>query len=393
MAVQTFAAQAHGAGRYRRAGQAAWSGVAASVLALPAFAALAWLGEPLLAAVDLDPEVQGLALDYWWPRLVAGGPLALLAWSLTGFFNGIGRPRVTLVVTSVTALANVPCNQWFMFELEMGMAGAAWGTVAAQFAGVVVAGAYLLAPRVRARYATHLTWRRPRVRRQFALGLPMGLSATADMLGLALFQLMLVTVGQVEGAATQIVMMLTSVAYMPGVGIALAGTTLVGQAIGAGDRDWAARLGTGVTLLAMGYMGVVGVLLALVGPWVVPPFVRATDPNAAAVGALALTLLWIAACYQLFDGLNLGSGFCLRGAGDVRVPALLVAGLSFLVWVPLTHALTFAPGAGWVQFLPQFGLGAVGGWIAAVAYVVALGLTLWLRWRSGAWRALSIERG
>ena len=34
----------------------------------------------------------------------------------------------------------------------------------------------------------------------------------------------------------------------------------------------------------------------------------------------ALTLLWPAAAYQVFDGLYFGSSFTLRGAGDTRVP-------------------------------------------------------------------------
>jgi len=42
-----------------------------------------------------------------------------------------------------------------------------------------------------------------------------------------------VRLGLVAGAATQMVMVLTSIAYMPGFGIAQAGTTLVGQSIGA----------------------------------------------------------------------------------------------------------------------------------------------------------------
>ena len=61
----------------------------------------------------------------------------------------------------------------------------------------------------------------------------MGLLIAADILGFALFQLMQVRLGTVDGASTQIVMMLTSFCYMPAVGIAMAGTTLVGQAIGA----------------------------------------------------------------------------------------------------------------------------------------------------------------
>jgi MATE family multidrug resistance protein len=102
-------------------------------------------------------------------------------------------------------------------------------------------------------------------------------------------------------------------------------------------------------------------------------------------------LLWIAAGYQLFDGLSLGSGACLRGAGDVRLPSVLVIVLSWGLFVPLAHALSFRPGGGWVAFLPQYGLGAVGGWFAALAYICALGVVLFWRWRSGAWRAIVLS--
>ncbi|MCZ8132473.1 MAG: MATE family efflux transporter [Steroidobacteraceae bacterium] len=390
MAVQTLAAHAHGAGRYRRAAQATWAGIYASLLTIPLFALAAYGGGPLLAIAGLDPEVQRLALEYWWPRLLAGGPVGLLVWALTSFFNGIGRARVTLLVTGVMAVSNVFFNEWFMFGLGLGVAGAAWGTVAANALGLVVAGAFFLGPRVRQRYRPELGWRHPQLARQFRLGLPMGLTATADMLGLALFQLMLTASGTVAGATSQIVVMVTSIAYMPGVGIAMAGTTLVGQAIGAGDRDWAARLGNRVILLAVGFMSVLGFAFAIAGPWLMPLFVNAADPNAEAAVALGVVLLWIAATYQAFDGLQLGCSFCLRGAGDVRVPAVLVATLAWLGWVPATHMLTFAPGEGWVDFLPQFGYGAVGGWIAAVVYVIALGAALGWRWRSGAWRRLRV---
>jgi len=390
LAAQTFAAQAYGSGRYTRASQAAWSGLYASLLSVPVFVAIGYCGAPLLHALRLDPEVQRLALAYWWPRLVAGGPLGLLVWSLTGFFNGIGRSRLTLVVTLVMAVTNVPFNQFFMFGLGLGIAGSAWGTVAAEVAGLVVALAYFLDARTRRQFRSHLSWRRTAIRRQIAVGLPMGLGITADLLGLALFQLMLVSVGTVAGAATQIVMMLTSVAYMPGVGLGMAGTTLVGQSVGARDLDWARRVGNAIIGVVAGFMGIIGILLAAASPWLLPLFVNAADPHAGEVVALGSTLIWLAACYQAFDGLNVGSNFCLRGAGDVRVPALIVAVLSWLVWVPLAHSVTFAPGGGWVHFLPQYGYGATGGWAASVAYVVLLGSSLWWRWHAGAWRRIRI---
>jgi MATE family multidrug resistance protein len=80
----------------------------------------------------------------------------------------------------------------------------------------------------------------------------------------------------------------------------------------------------------------------------------------------------------------------LRGAGDVRVPALLFLVLSWGVFIPLAHSLSFAPGQGWVDVLPQFGFGAVGGWVALLVYVVLLGSALYLRWRSGAWRGIKL---
>ena len=111
----------------------------------------------------------------------------------------------------------------------------------------------------------------------------MGLLPAADLTGLALFQLMQAALGTVAGAATQIVMMMTSLAYMPAVGIAIAGTTLVGQSIGAGDRDWARKMGNSAIKLNVAYMGLVSLALALAGPWLLPLFVTPADPNADAV--------------------------------------------------------------------------------------------------------------
>ena len=390
MATQTLAAQAFGAGRHARASQAAWSGLYAAAASIPIFIAVGFVGPPIFKAMHLDPEVRRLALAFWWPRMVVAGPLGLFVYALTAFFNGIGRARPTLIVTLVMAIANIPFNQLYIVHFRLGIAGSAWGTVTALTLGFVVALALFLAPGIRRQFRSHLTWRRPSIARPLAIGLPMGVGTTADFAGLALFQAMIVSVSTAAGAATQIVMMLTSIAYMPAIGIALAGTTFVGHSIGAGDREWARRVGNAIIALTAGYMGIVGVLLALATPWILPFFTTSGDATAREVLALGPTLMWLAACYQMFDGLNLGCAFCLRGAGDVRVPALITIVLSWGVWVPLTHMLTFAPGQGWVSFLPAFGYGVIGGWSIAVLYVVALGLGLWLRWQSGAWRRIRI---
>jgi MATE family multidrug resistance protein len=391
LGVQTFVAQYEGSGRRWRAGHATWVGLWGAAATLPLFALLGWQGGTLLAPFGLDPAIEAHALEYWWPRML-GAPLGVALWAVLGFFNGVSRPRITVMTTMIVGLANVVLNQLLIFELGWGMAGAAWATNISMLLGLLFALGMFLRPDLRRAYRTHLTWRPDAANlwREFKLGLPMGAMYAADLFGMALFALMQVRLGEVDGATTQIVVMLTSIAYLPGVGLALAGTTLVGQAIGAGDREWARRLGNSVIGITTGYMGALGVLLAALGPWVMPLFVSADDPQATSVVTLGAMLLWIAAAYQLFDGLQLGSGFALRGAGDVRVPAIIFFALAWGVFVPLAHMLSFAPGQGWFDVLPQFGYGAAGGWVAVLVYVILLAAALNYRWRSRGWQRIHI---
>ena len=391
LATQSFVSQADGAGRRARASQCLWNTMWASLAALPLFLIAAWAGGPILSLFNLDPAIRDLAEEYWEPRL-AGAFLGAMSWGLVSFFNGIGATRLTFMVAVVTTIANVPANQFFMFELDMGMAGAAWGTNLAQLVGLLVGVALLIRGDLARRYKTLMTWR-PRlamIRRQLAVGLPVGVMYGADVLGVALMQLMVTQVGKVGAAATQIVIMLTSIAYMPALGLAAAGTTVVGQAIGAGDREWAMHLGTYVARCCSIFMLSVAVLLLLTGPWLLPIFINDADPSAADVVAAALIFLLPAACYQAFDGLYFGSSNALRAAGDTTVPAAVAIVLSWLLFVPLAHTLVFDAAGAWVEGLPQFALGALGGWIALMVYAMLLGSSMYRRWRSARWQQINI---
>jgi MATE family multidrug resistance protein len=391
IAVQTLVAQAYGARRRARASQAEWTAQWGSLLMVPLFLAVAFSGQWMLQPFALDAEVERLALEFWVPRL-ACAPIGVALWAFLGFFNGISRPRVSLAIIGTVAILNAVFNQIFIFELGMGVAGSAWATNVAQLCGWAMALTIFLGPKLNARFRSRVTWHlRPRlILQQAALGFPMGLLYAADLLGIAIFQIMTVRLGSVDGAATQIVMMLTSIAYLPAVGIAMTGTTLVGQSIGAGDREWAMRIGNVTIAFSVAYMALIGVFLGLAGPWLLQWFLNPLDSQTAQVVALGRWLVWIAAGYQIFDGLNLGSGLALRGAGDAKIPAAMVIVLSWFVFVPAAHSLAFAPGQGYVDFLPQFGLGAVGGWLAALLYVFGLGTILYLRWRSAAWKKIRL---
>ncbi len=266
LAVQTFVAQAEGGRRRMRASHATWVALTASALTLPFFALLAWSGPLLFAPFGLASDVSAQAMAFWQPRML-GAPFGVALWAVLGFFNGISRPRIAVMTTGLVAVVNAVLNWLFIFELDGGIAGSAWATNVSMVCGLGFALWVFLGEELRTKYKSHLTWRPDlgSLARQYRLGLPMGAMYAADLFGMALFQLMQVRLSAVDGAATQIIMMLTSMSYMPGIGIALAGTTLVGQSIGAGDRDWARRLGNAIIWLTVAFMGTLGVLVALVG--------------------------------------------------------------------------------------------------------------------------------
>jgi multidrug resistance protein, MATE family len=123
-AVQTIVAQAQGARRYRRASQAVWTAMWATLCTVPAFVAIGEAGHLILAPFGFDPAIERLAVAFWLPR-VSGAVFGSAVWAVLAFFNGVSRPRITVFVTAVTAIVNVVFNELFIFRLGMGIAGPA----------------------------------------------------------------------------------------------------------------------------------------------------------------------------------------------------------------------------------------------------------------------------
>jgi MATE family multidrug resistance protein len=282
-AVQTLVAQSFGARRYWRAGQAVWTALWAMACAAPLFLLAGSASHLILAPFGFDPGVEQLASAFWFPR-VGGACVGAAVWALLGFFNGIGRPRITLVISIVTTVANALLNQLFIFRMGWGIAGSAWATNVAQVIGVLFALFIFLRPYYRREYKSHLTWRphAGRLVQQLRLGVPMGLSPAADLLGFAIFQMMQTRLGTAGGAATQMVVILTSLAYMPGFGIASAGTTWWASRSRPG-REWALRVGNRTILLAALYMGGSGADRPG-GRWLLPFFTGAHDADSVPAG-------------------------------------------------------------------------------------------------------------
>lgn len=365
-AVQVPVAQAVGAGQAQAARDYLPAGLLASALTLPCFLALAWAGPGLFALWQLPAESTAQAVQYWQPRM-AGGVSVVLLFAVSSYLAGQGRTLAALGANLAAAAANVPLNQWLIFDAGLGLAGSAHASTLASLVGVAV-GLGLLA---RGGWSMSFTALATRTVELWRNGLPIGVAAAADVLAMAVFQLMMSRIGPAEGAATLLLLSLTGLAFWPALGLATGSATLVGHAVGAGQPQQVGPLVRASLWLMAGWMALVGAAMALAGPALLA-WLSGTSgdggPGSQAALALATSLIGLVAAYQVLDAVNLGSAFALRGLGDVRWASAVNTVGSLLLFLPL---------AAWLSFdslgtrIPALGWGAWGGW-SAVALLSAL---------------------
>ena len=361
--VKVLVSQAIGAGR-RETVPALVSAGLATALALGALLVLlsrivvAWL--PGLAE---DGASGALAALYFAVRTL-GAPIALSGVVLREARYGLGDSKSPMRAAVAANVVNVGLDALFIFGLELGVAGAAWATVAAQ---VLETGLLL---RVQAREGLGLrALSFERVADVFRIGLPLGLQFVLEVGSFAVLVVMLARISAVDVAAHQIALQVTHFSFLPAFALGEAASVLTGQAVGAGE-DGLVRVVARRTLLAASiYTGTCGLVMALGATYIASSFT--TD---AAVIATAVQLFWVAACFQIFDGANSVARSVLRGTGDVRVPAVLAVGIAWLCTPPLTWLLG-----------ERLGLGAVGGWLGLCLEIIAGALVLWWRLERGHW--------
>ena len=145
--------------------------------------------------------------------------------------------------------------------------------------------------------------------------------------------------GTVSIAANSLAVTAESLCYLPGYGIASAATTLVGQSIGADRRDMARRFARLSVLLGMTVMGLAGILMFMMAPFV---FTMLTpDPSVQRLGVEVLRIEVFAE--PLFAAAIVTAG-ALRGAGDAKVPSLI--NLISMWGIRITSASLLAPRLG-----------------------------------------------
>ncbi len=424
--VNSFVSQNLGAGKPERGAAYAWNAIWMGVmywvaLMLPA----AIIAPTILRWFGHEQSLYELELQYFQIGLY-GSIFTLGAKAIHNYFFGMHRPGIVLISAVIGNLTNICLNALLIFGAEgppdhwpladtirsiaaaghfpkMGLAGAALALVIGTAVEFIIPFALFLGPKYARQYGTRKAWRLhgQTLRDILRVGWPAGFMFLNELLCWAYLMSFLVgaaaeraaeragqTAEQVEHAGTIAItagfaaLQWMHLSFMPAVGLSIATQALVGKAIGAKDPDAAAaRARLGLTI-AMIYMGLCALLFVVFRAPLIELFVNrdTTEADAASILAIGVQIMIAAAVFQVFDAVAITLSAALRGAGDTVWPGVAQIVLAWVFIVGFGHVL--------IEIDPS--IGPIGPWIGASAYIVLLGVFLYVRFQSGKWRTIRL---
>lgn len=370
LGLDTLVSKAFGARRLMDCHHSLISALYFSLPLAPLLMLLVWCWLPLLERFGINPSVLRQTVPYLMAIMWSTFPL-LLYFTLRRYLQAINRVTPIMFALVTANLVNLAGNWILVYghfgAPAMGAEGSGWATCISRIYMATVLVIYLLYDAARNHtglFDAPLTLDFTRIRELIHLGLP---AATQISLEIGVFAAATALIGTLDPlslAAHQIAMNTASFTYMVPLGISSAAAVRVGQALGGGDVHGAGHAGWTAMGLGAAFMAAAGVVLITV-----PQYVARIFTTDRAVIRTAVSLLTVAAAFQLFDGLQTVATGALRGTGDTRTPMICHLLLYWLVGLPLGYVLCFV--LRW---------GAVGLWVGLCVALILIGSVLLAVW-------------
>lgn len=342
--VASFAAEGDEVGIRRSTRMGLWLSIGSACVALPL---MIW-SEPILQLLGQSETVSANAARYL--RVAGWGVVpALLVMVLKSYLAALERTQVVLWITVVAALINALANYAFIFgnwgAPELGILGAAVASITTQTVSLIGVVIYILVVVPQHQLFVRF-WRvdTQMLRRVFALGWPIGLTALSEVGLFAASAVMMGWLGTLPLAAHGIAVQLASITFMVHLGLSNVATIRAGNAYGRRDGAHMARGAVMVTLMSVLFAAIT--IIGFVG-WPEPlimAFMQENEPARAEILAIGVGLLAMAALFQFVDGAQAIALGLLRGVQDTNIP-MWMAGFSYwVVGIPCSYVLGFVLG-------------------------------------------------
>lgn len=347
----------------------------------------------LIALLQLKGETAALAVAYLRP-LFALLTFQVIEAAGIACLIGAGDTRTGLWVRAGVAVVNLPFA-WALFHgfgplPALRFEGIALGTALSNLLGGVVV--LIVLARGRAGLGLSLRHLRPdwdMIHRLLRISVPAGIDSLSVVVGQLWFLTIVNGLGDIASGAHGIALRWEALGYLSGAAFGTAAMTLVGQNLGAGQPQQAARSGWVAFGLGGAMMCTMGLIFFVLAPEMFALFCGGSEQQPVIdAGVPVLRLVAFAmpglSCCIIFT-------YALRGAGDTRVP-LLFTWIGFLgVRIPLAYILT-SPALDW-SFFDAAGNGAgrlFGAWLAMFADILVRGGFFLYRFSSGRWKAVRV---
>lgn len=305
-----------------------------SALIIMALGAL--ITRPLMSLLHTPAEIYDMACDYM--TIIFVGILGSAYYNIfSGILRGLGDSVTPLIFLLIACALNTVLDIWFVAGLRMGVAGAAWATILAQF----VSGGLCLIRLLMMRKVVQINRKTLHLHKFYAvqlakLGLPSGITQAIFSLAMIVVQSLTNSMGTAVIACTTVVMRVDGFAMMPNFTFGTAATTYVGQNIGARRADRIHQGTKDLMLLALSVAAVLVLCILLFGHNLIGLFT--TTEDVLAIGQRGLH--WLAVGYLCFAVSQVLQGE-MRGAGETMIPMWISIISTVILRMPLAYLLAY----------------------------------------------------
>lgn len=333
-----------------------------------------FLSEPILRLLDLPEELLPEAVKYL--RIYFSGTIIIFGYNGTSaVLRGLGDSKTPLYFLIIATVANIILDLLLIAVFKMGVAGAAYATVAANGIALSLAIIYLNRTHKFIRIAVRgLHFDREVFRHSVRIGLPTGIQQTLVAMGMLALMGIVNQFGTNVIAAFSVASRLDAIATIPAMSFSMAISTFVGQNIGANKLD---RIRTGLisTVKMMGIVTIVTTLsIVFFGHFMINLFT--TDSEVIRLGDQYLTI--VSLFYIFFTLMFIYAGV-MRGAGDTLIPMFISLLSLWLIRIPFAWYMSGK-------------IGVTGIWWAIPAgWFVGLSLSF-IYYKTGRWKRKAVVR-
>jgi putative MATE family efflux protein len=327
----------------------------------------------------LEEYTAGLAARniFWLTAFVIGFAIDII---LSSALRAAGNAWTPLLFGTAVNLVNLPLLYLFIFGKfgapKMGPAGAPFASgLSLSLCGAVLITLWMR-QKLTIKFLPGDVFKKVRYLRLLHIGFPVAIEQIVMQAGFFVF---LTLIGRFYGteafAAYNVGVNMLNAAMVIGYGFSIAGSTLVGQHLGPGDVEGAARSGWRACSIAVAAMSTVGLAVVFNAP-ALAHFFLGSDRVAV---QRTTEFTYIMAAMLPLLGVDMAIGGSLRGAGDTRFP--LMTSFLGLIGMRCGLAATFA-----LLQLPVI-------WVYSSIigdYLLKGSLLIW-RFKSGRWRHALIE--